>query len=130
MSQSSGRDRMPTELNPHRRQFIGGLAAIPAAQLVGIWPIKASAGKEATAEPSVPQASKPYDERTLSSLAGATEWLNSSPLRVADLRGKVVLVQFWTYTCINWLRTLPYVRAWSEKYKDQGLAVIGVHSPE
>ena len=64
------------------------------------------------------------------SLAGATGWLNSPPLTPAGLRGKVVLVDIWTYTCINWLRTLPYVRAWAEKYKDQGLVVIGVHSPE
>jgi thiol-disulfide isomerase/thioredoxin len=64
------------------------------------------------------------------SLAAASGWLNSQPLTVAGLRGKVVLIDFWTYTCINWRRSLPYVRAWSEKYKDQGLAVIGVHSPE
>ena len=69
-------------------------------------------------------------EGELPSLGGATEWLNARPLTAAGLRGKVVLVEFWTYTCINWLRTLPYVRAWSEKYKDQGLVVIGVHSPE
>src|SRR5215510_7723995 len=61
---------------------------------------------------------------------GATAWLNSPPLTPAALRGKVVLVDFWTYTCINWLRTLPYVRAWADKYRDQGLVVIGVHSPE
>src|SRR6266852_2584208 len=64
------------------------------------------------------------------SLAGATGWLNSPPLTPAGLRGKVVLVDVWTYTCVNWLRTLPYVRAWADKYKDQGLVVIGVHSPE
>jgi len=64
------------------------------------------------------------------SLGGATGWLNSEPLTPADLRGKVVLINFWTYTCINWLRTLPYNRAWSEKYKDQGLVLIGVHTPE
>jgi thiol-disulfide isomerase/thioredoxin len=64
------------------------------------------------------------------SLGGATEWLNSPPLTAAGLRGKVVLVGFWTYTCINWLRTLPYLRAWAVKYKDQGLVVIGVHTPE
>src|SRR5215470_11485046 len=58
------------------------------------------------------------------------DWPNSQPLTTASLRGKVVLVQFWTYTCINWLRTLRYVRAWAEKYKDQGLVVIGVHTPE
>jgi thiol-disulfide isomerase/thioredoxin len=69
-------------------------------------------------------------EGELPSLGSATAWLNSQPLTPAGLRGKVVLVEFWTYTCINWLRTLPYVRAWAEKYKDRGLVVIGVHSPE
>ena len=64
------------------------------------------------------------------SLGGATEWLNSPPLTAAGLRGKVVLIDFWTYSCINWRRSLPYVRAWAEKYKNQGLVVIGVHSPE
>ena len=66
-------------------------------------------------------------EGELPSLGGATAWLNSPPLSAADLRGKVVLVDFWTYTCINWLRTLPYVRAWAEKYKEDGVVVIGVH---
>ena len=66
----------------------------------------------------------------LASLQRANEWLNSPPLTAEGLRGKVVLVNIWTYTCINWLRQLPYVRAWAEKYKDQGLVVIGVHSPE
>jgi thiol-disulfide isomerase/thioredoxin len=69
-------------------------------------------------------------EGELPSFAGATGWLNSQPLKPDDLRGKVVLVEFWTYTCINWLRTEPYVRAWAEKYKDKGLVVIGVHTPE
>jgi hypothetical protein len=64
------------------------------------------------------------------SLAGATEWLNSEPLRPEDLRGNVVLVNFWTLTCINWLRQEPYVRAWSQAYRDDGLVVIGVHTPE
>jgi thiol-disulfide isomerase/thioredoxin len=66
----------------------------------------------------------------LVSLERADAWLNSPPLTASALRGKVVLVDFWTYTCINWLRTLPHVRAWAEKYKDQGLVVIGVHAPE
>src|SRR3954468_23910966 len=66
----------------------------------------------------------------LISLERANEWLNSPPLTASALRGKVVLIDFWTYTCINWLRTLPYVRAWAEKYRDQGLVVIGVHAPE
>jgi thiol-disulfide isomerase/thioredoxin len=69
-------------------------------------------------------------EGTLPSLTGATTWLNSQPLTPEALRGKVVVVDFWTYTCINWQRTEPYVRAWAEKYKDQGLVVIGVHTPE
>ena len=69
-------------------------------------------------------------EGELPSFAGANGWLNSSPLTAAALRGKVVLVNFWTYTCINWLRTLPYVRAWSEKYRNKGLVIIGVHTPE
>jgi thiol-disulfide isomerase/thioredoxin len=66
----------------------------------------------------------------LPSLGGVTGWLNSPPLTTEELRGKVVLVDFWTYTCINWLRTLGYVRAWAEKYEDQGLVVVGVHTPE
>jgi thiol-disulfide isomerase/thioredoxin len=64
------------------------------------------------------------------SLGGATEWLNSEPLGPTELRGHVVLVDFWTLTCINWLRTQPYVRAWSQAYRDDGLVVIGVHTPE
>ena len=64
------------------------------------------------------------------SLGGATAWLNSEPLGPAELRGHVVLVNFWTLTCINWLRTEPYVRAWSQAYRDDGLIVIGVHTPE
>jgi len=66
----------------------------------------------------------------VSGLRHATGWLNSPPLTEADLHGKVVLVDFWTYTCINWLRTAPYVRAWATKYRDDGLVVIGVHTPE
>ena len=69
-------------------------------------------------------------EGTLPPLTGAVKWLNSPPLTPEALKGKVVLVDFWTYSCINCLRALPYVRAWAEKYKDQGLVVIGVHAPE
>ena len=64
------------------------------------------------------------------SLGGATGWINSAPLGAAELQGHVVLVNFWTLTCINWLRTEPYVRAWSQAYRDDGLVVIGVHTPE
>ena len=63
-------------------------------------------------------------------LSGATGWINSPPLNAKQLKGKVVLVDFWTYSCINCLRSVPYVRAWAEKYKDSGLVVIGVHTPE
>ncbi len=69
-------------------------------------------------------------EGELPSLAGATQWLNTQPLTAQSLRGKVVLVDFWTYSCINCIRSLPYVHAWAEKYKDYGLVVIGVHAPE
>ena len=69
-------------------------------------------------------------EGRLPGFDGATGWFNSPPLEAADLRGKVVLVDFWTYTCINWLRTLGYLRAWAEKYRDHGLVVVGVHTPE
>jgi cytochrome c biogenesis protein CcdA/thiol-disulfide isomerase/thioredoxin len=69
-------------------------------------------------------------EGQLPSLSGATAWLNSPPLTAEGLRGKVVLIDFWTYSCINCLRSIPYVRAWAEKYKEQGLVVIGVHAPE
>ncbi|WP_248730314.1 cytochrome c biogenesis protein DipZ [Pseudomonas sp. MWU13-2517] len=69
-------------------------------------------------------------EGTLPPLDGAVQWLNSPPLSAEALKGKVVLVDFWTYSCINCLRTLPYVKAWAEKYHDQGLVVIGVHAPE
>ncbi|WP_448628658.1 redoxin domain-containing protein [Geodermatophilus sp. URMC 64] len=69
-------------------------------------------------------------EGELRSFSGATGWLNSPPLTVAALRGKVVLVNFWTHTCINWLRQLPYLRAWRERYSGQGLVIVGVHTPE
>jgi thiol-disulfide isomerase/thioredoxin len=70
------------------------------------------------------------DEGRLASFDGATGWLNSEPLTPEGLRGRVVLVDFWTYTCINWLRTLPYRRAWDAKYREAGLTLIGVHTPE
>ena len=72
----------------------------------------------------------PPSEGRFPSLGGANEWLNSPPLTADGLRGKVVVVNFCTYTCINWLRSLPYVRAWDEAYRDHGLVTIGVHTPE
>ncbi len=83
-----------------------------------------------SAEASGPAALPLPVEGELPALSGAIEWLNSPPLTATGLRGKVVVVEFWTYSCINWLRTMPYVRAWAEKYKAQGLVVIGVHTPE
>jgi hypothetical protein len=71
-----------------------------------------------------------FERVRMPSFAGATEWLNSEPLGPAGLEGRVVLANFWTWTCINWLRQEPYVRAWSRAYRDDGLVVIGVHTPE
>jgi len=102
--------------DPDRRRFLGATATALAATQLGML--------------SSAKALIPRMDGELSSLARATEWLNSPPLTAAGLRGKVVLIDFCTYTCINWLRTLPYVRAWAAKYKDQGMVVIGVHTPE
>jgi thiol-disulfide isomerase/thioredoxin len=79
--------------------------------------------------PAAPSDGLPI-EGALPALSGAVEWLNSPPLTPEGLKGKVVLIDFWTYSCINCLRAIPYVRAWADKYKDQGLVVIGVHAPE
>jgi thiol-disulfide isomerase/thioredoxin len=76
------------------------------------------------------QHTPPRAEGHLPNFDGATGWLNTAPLSPADIRGHVVLVDFWTLTCINWLRTEPYVRAWSQAYRDDGLLVVGVHTPE
>jgi cytochrome c biogenesis protein CcdA/thiol-disulfide isomerase/thioredoxin len=100
---------------------------------------KGSTGPTAmTGGPSMSMTMKPQPgampslgvEGGLPELDGATAWLNSPPLTKQALRGKVVLIDFWTYSCINCLRAIPYVRAWAEKYKDKGLVVIGVHTPE
>src|SRR3954464_8123279 len=114
---------MCASINHERRRFIG--AAGTAAAALGA----ARLGVVGCAIQQMACAAL-RNEGTLPPLTGATEWLNSPPLTPAGLRGKVVLVDFWTFTCINWLRTLPHVRAWSAKYKDQGLVVIGVHTPE
>jgi thiol-disulfide isomerase/thioredoxin len=84
----------------------------------------------AAAAPAGPLTSKLPVEGNSPGFDGAVTWLNSAPLTNKQLRGKVVLVDFWTYSCINCIRTVPYVRAWASKYKDQGLAVVGVHTPE
>src|SRR5207245_3641750 len=112
-------------LNHDRRHFLGTAAtAIAATQLGGLGSVKAWVRQMTPAAVQLPVA------RDLPSLASATEWLNSPPLTAAGLRGKVVLIDFCTYTCVNWLRTLPYVRAWAEKYGQHGLVVIGAHTPE
>jgi thiol-disulfide isomerase/thioredoxin len=85
------------------------------------------------AKPAALQHTPVSDEASLPlmpSFDGATQWFNSPPLASGSLRGKVVLVDFWTYSCINCLRTLPYLKAWDEKYRDQGLVIVGVHTPE
>jgi thiol-disulfide isomerase/thioredoxin len=92
--------------------------------------IEALAEDKGVVQQMTPMAVRLPIEGQSPSFGSATEWLNSPPLTAPGLRGKVVLVDFWTYTCINWRRSLPYVRAWAEKYKDQGLVVIGVHTPE
>ena len=102
-------------VNLSRRQVVLGASAASAAahlETISLARASASAGRE------------------LSSFANATAWLNSRPLTAPDLDRKVILVGFWTYSCINWRRQLPYLRAWHEKYKDRGLVMIGVHTPE
>jgi thiol-disulfide isomerase/thioredoxin len=128
--------------NRDRRCFWGPavmtMAAMALASLAGSMSWCASSGAPSetfAADTRVVQYMAPAAvqlpiEGELPSLGSATAWLNSPPLTAAGLRGKVVLIDFWTYTCINWLRELPYVRAWAEKYKEQGLVVIGVHTPE
>jgi thiol-disulfide isomerase/thioredoxin len=106
---------MPERINHDRRRFVRLSAMTLAATQLGL---TGSARSLFAAVENPP------------SFAGATGWLNSPPLTRADLHGKVTLVDFWTYSCINWRRTLPYVRAWAKKYKDHGLVVIGVHTPE
>ncbi len=103
-----------------------------AALLAGTNPAPSQISAEDTdmAQQTMPSLPPLPVQGELPSFAGATTWLNSPPLKAADLRGRVVLVEFGTYTCINWLRTLPYVRAWADKYRDQGLVVIQVHAPE
>jgi cytochrome c biogenesis protein CcdA/thiol-disulfide isomerase/thioredoxin len=113
---------------------IGGTTALEQSLLDKLRPNQ----KVAKVEPSMTMQAKPSDEANaelpveelMPSLAGAQEWLNSPPLTLEALKGKVVLVDFWTYSCINCLRSILYVRAWAEKYKDHGLVVIGVHAPE
>jgi thiol-disulfide isomerase/thioredoxin len=113
---------MSEEFNHNRRRFLAAAAMTAVAVPFGVTGCAVQRMTGATTQLPI--------EGEMPTLGGATAWLNSPPLTADSLRGKVVLVQFCTYTCINWLRTLPYVRAWDEKYKGQGLAVVGVHTPE
>ena len=106
---------MSTIIKSDRREFLRSAGMAIAASGLGASRIAAASF---------------FSEGGLPSLGGATGWVNSPPLTKESLREKVVLIDFWTYTCINWHRTLPYVRAWHEKYARHGLAVIGVHTPE
>ena len=111
---------MPADFNLARRSFLESAAMTIAAAQLGV------AGR---AEAQSAASRLPVEGR-LPSLSGATAWLNSQPLTAQGLRGKVVLIDFWTFSCINSIRTLPYLRVWADKYKSQGLVVIGVQAPE
>lgn len=105
-----------------RRDFLA--TAIKTIAGIQFGMVGCSAQQSTTAKIQLPSKGQ------IPSLDGVTTWLNSQPLTMEKLSNKLVLINFWTYTCINWLRQLPYVRAWAEKYTDQGLVVIGVHTPE
>ena len=102
----------------------GSGAKMSRTAMNGAGPAMMSRHAVVTSAPTLPV------EGTLPELTGAVQWLNTAPLTAQQLKGKVVLVDFWTYSCINCLRSLPYTKAWAEKYRDQGLVVIGVHAPE
>src|SRR5215216_4703553 len=133
---------MSDDIDQHRRRFFGTAATtVAASTLASIaasrsWlafigaPIETSAEDKSVVQQMTPAAVQLSIEGQLPSLGSATAWLNSQPLTAAGLRGNVVLIDFGTYSCINWQRTLPYVRAWAKKYKDRGLVVISVHTPE
>ena len=113
---------MSQAIHHKRRYFLTTMIKTIAVTQLGMLSCTTGRATSATAELSI--------EGKLPSLVSAIAWLNSQPLTVDRLRGKVVLINFCTYTCINWLRQAPYVRAWAEKYKSRGLVVIGIHTPE
>ena len=122
---------MPKGIKLVRRRFLRNAAlTVAAAELAVVDSTGAQSSKisPAGSTPAKPGTIPPSG--SMPRLAGAIAWLNSAPLSDESLRGKVVLVDFWTYTCINSLRPLPYVKSWAAKYKDTGLVVIGVHTPE
>jgi thiol-disulfide isomerase/thioredoxin len=106
----------------HLPGIVGAVAA--ACAIVGL-----AASGNPTARAAADRGTLPV-EGMAAGFDGATTWLNSAPLDARHLRGKVVLVDFWTYSCVNCIRTMPYVRAWARKYREQGLNVVGVHTPE
>lgn len=114
---------MPQDIDHERRRLVRQAAMAVAAAPLGLL-LTARCARGAAAD------SPPKMTRELRALGGAAEWLNTPPLTAESLLAKVVLVEFGTYTCINWLRTLPYIRGWAAKYKSHGLTVIGVHTPE
>lgn len=117
-------DRLHPESKPQSTAMTGGPAMTGGSNVMTGGP-----GMMMQAKPEGGETALPV-EGAMPPLTGAVEWLNSPPLTREELKAKVVLIDFWTYSCINCLRTIPYVRAWAEKYKDQGLVVIGVHTPE
>src|SRR5882672_9740489 len=106
------------------------VAAVAVACAVGAMAPKSGGIMKSHSNPLLDKNTSLPDEGPMPEFGGDVAWLNSTPLTRESLRGKVVLVNFWTYSCINSLRELPYVRSWAEKYKDAGLVVIGVHAPE
>src|SRR5204863_1648856 len=114
--QPQGKVQMVTQINFDRRRMLRSSALTLLSSLS--WRMLRSSQLKLPTEGFLP------------TFRGATGWLNSEPIQDSALRGKVALVDFWTYSCINWRRTLPYLRAWDHRYGKHGLVVIGVHSPE
>lgn len=123
LASTSGIEQALVDLLGHR------VTARNAAE-ADVRPVGAAAVMTTAATPVAARAHGLSVEGSFPPLAGAVDWINSPPLTADGLRGKVVLIDFWTYTCIYWIRTLPYLQAWAKKYKDAGLVVIGVHTPE
>jgi thiol-disulfide isomerase/thioredoxin len=132
---------LTAQTSSERQMKIGKLLVAAVLGIAIAAPIVAFLGDINMAQPTTPAGERTAffhgpgsgpiaNQSGLASLERADAWLNSPPLTAPALRGKVVLVHFWTYTCINWLRTQSYLRAWADKYKDKGLVVIGVHTPE
>jgi cytochrome c biogenesis protein CcdA/thiol-disulfide isomerase/thioredoxin len=130
-------DRFHPDAKPASTVMTGGPAMTGSPNVMTGGPAMTGGSSVMTGSPGMMMQGKPAEgaqalpvEGAMPPITGAVEWLNSPPLTNEQLKGKVVLIDFWTYSCINCLRTIPYVRAWAEKYKEQGLVVIGVHTPE